>query len=190
MPDIDWDIVRQVAAIELVGIAIFGLISASLVWLRYRSSSESLQLFRHSEYTSLTTDTSQGMYRSPPNWYYFVVVRYQQNHRIASETFYSITGDVIQLRYSEDGSSGSRAYPFSNRVLVSLPLTGFGLLFIARWLSSPVLALVIKNQLEIYQVLTQLGFTLFVSVFIAGPIKMVLDPLLYFGLPRWRSHSE
>lgn len=179
MHDIDWNTVKLFAAIELISVVIFGLLSASAVWLRYRFFPNSSQVFRYGGYTLPTTGNFRNVSFVVPKWYYFVIVKHHPNNQVINETFYGITGDITQLIYSEDASPKAAGYYLSTVVLALPSLIGFGLVFIANFLSLPISSLIIGDQSEIIRSAVRVGVTLFVPFFISAPIKILFDLILY-----------
>ncbi|MGP1384212.1 MAG: hypothetical protein ACTS2F_11685 [Thainema sp.] len=174
MPDISLDIVEWVAASQLLIIVIFGFFYSTFVWLRHRNSPY-LRLFKQGDYISGIIDDPNVIFESPPKWFRFVIVQYETDGQVSSESFYTILGDVIEIKFSEGQYSGMEGYPYSNTVFVVVGITSVGLIFLSSFLTSPGLAPLVGDQSVIAQQLAQVGRVLFFSVFLSAPIKMIFD---------------
>lgn len=175
MLNADLEALGWVAIAQLGIIIIFGFLSSTLAKSRYQNSSASLQLFKQGEYTSCFVEDTQVMFQTIPKWYYFVVVKYQPDGQIANETFYTILGDVTAINYSDGKWTGTESNPYSNLLLVALPLIGFVLILLSNLLTSSVSASIITQQSDTSHHLSQYGTILFGSVFLSAPIKMIFD---------------
>lgn len=174
MPDVNLDIVEWVAASQLLIIVIFGFSYNTFVCSRHRNS-PFLRLFKQGEYISQIVDDPNVMFESPPKRFRFVIVQYETDGQVSSESFYTFFGDVIEIKFSEGRYSGMEGYPYSHSVFVLVAVTSVGLSFLSSFLTSPGLAPLVGDQSVIAQQLVQLGRVLFFSVFLAAPIKMIFD---------------
>jgi hypothetical protein len=161
-----------IAFVELVSVVIWGYLFCTLVESKHRNPSMLIRLFRYGEYTP-QHDLNISGFRPIPRRYRFVIVEYQADNQVTSETYYTFLGDVARINYSNGEQSGSRRHYYSNQVLTVLPALGVSIYEL-----SARLAVRAGEYNNILQQLATLGIVLICSTFLAGSIKsMLLDSL-------------
>lgn len=161
-----------IAFAELVSVVIWGYLFCTLVEFKHRNPSMLLRLFRYGEYTP-QYDLNIGGFYPIPRKYRFVVVEYQSDDQVTSETYYTFLGDVARINYSNGEQAGLRRHYYSNQVLMILPALGVSVYELSARLAARA-----GEYNNILQQPATLGIVLVCSVFLAGSIKsMLLDPL-------------
>ncbi|MBZ8178952.1 hypothetical protein [Oscillatoria salina] len=124
------------------------------------------QIYQPEDYTP----RSQGY----PERYRFVIVKYRANGDLESETFYTLLGDRIQIKYRDDSRVSEEGILFSNLLLAIFPLVGLGLIIFANLQDSTINFSTITPLAE-PQLLRNYGTTLFFPTMLAGLIKLIFD---------------
>lgn len=123
-----WTAILVIAFAQLVSIVIFGWAFGIAVRFKHRISSESSRLFEYGNYVSQSVNDSIVDARFIPKNYQFVIVKYDTDNQVVSETFYSLLGDTTHVTYLNGRFSGLNANYLSNTILYSSILIGFGLI--------------------------------------------------------------
>ena len=124
-----WKIILIFSAIQLLTILLWGWIVKIYISNKYSSSHSEYALFKSNEYNSLS-DYNLLQYPS----FSLVLVRYNSDKTIKSETFYTKLGDWIYFKYENE-----RKYYSSSLLISSYILILFNILSILAFLSLIVL---------------------------------------------------
>lgn len=189
MSDINWDAAGWIAIGQLLVIVIFGFFYCTFIWLRYRNS-PSLQFFRQGEYISGIFDDPTVVFQTPPKWFRFVIVQYEADNQVVSESFYTMLGDVTTIKFLEGRCLGAESNPYSNYVLIAAAAIGMGLVGFSNLLASPGLSPLVGDQSVVAQQLAKFGIVMFCSVFLSAPIKTIFDFANHLKFSRQQSNSN
>lgn len=174
MVDIDWEVAQWLALGQLVFVVVFGYVFGLLI--RFRSpESSACRYFRSGEYSSSYEEDPQVIFKTIPSWFRFVRVEYDGDNEVIKESFFSFFGDMIVLNYLEDNRLRLESNFYANNTFFIFPALGLGLLILSEFLTSSIVTVFAGDQSSVSMLLAKYGITLFFSVFLSAPIKMLFD---------------
>jgi hypothetical protein len=190
MFDIGFDLIGKIALGELIMIVVFGLLYCIFIQHKYRNT-ESSRIFRYGEYTSRIAEDLKFEIQMPPRWFRFVVVQYDGNDQVISESFYTFLGDVATVEFKDGKFSNIDSILYSNIFLAAVALTGFVLLFLSGFiLESPILSSLFSGSVGTLQKSSEYGLAIFCSVFLSAPTKIIFDFATQWNTPTQQESSK
>ena len=142
-----------ISVFHITVLLLFGFSHCQYVRLTYQNQTGINHIYTKKDYKPLSTRA--------PDYYNFVIVKYDLRGILLSESFYNWFGDKKSLIYQNGKASQTGGWRFSNLILCSLPLFGF-------------LLLIISDRFSETKKLRYWGINLFTSIFITYPTKGVL----------------
>lgn len=174
MVDIDWEVAQWLALGQLICVVIFGYIFGLLT--RFRSpESPSCRYFRLGEYSPSYEEDPEVVFKTIPSWFRFVRVEYDDDNQVIRETFISFFGDVTALNYLEENRLRIESNFYANNFLFIFPALGLGLLVLSKFFTSSIVTVFVGDQSSLSLLMAKYGITLFFSVFLSAPIKLLCD---------------
>jgi hypothetical protein len=182
MFNVDADLIEKIALGELITIVIFGFLCCAFIQHKYKNS-ESFRLFRCGEYTSQIMENPKVVFQVAPKWFRFVLVQYGSDGQVINESFYTFLGDVTTIKFENGECSGYESNPYSNMVFVAAALIGFVMTSPTFILETPILSALFSGFAGALQQLSKYGATIFFSVFLSAPIKIMFDFATHWKIP-------
>jgi hypothetical protein len=189
MFDIDSDLIEKIALGELITIVIFGFLYCTFIKHKYKNA-ESFRIFRYGEYTSQIIEDPKVVFQIAPKWFRFVVVQYGGSGQVVSESFYTFLGDVTTIKFEDGKFSGGDSNPYSNLVFIAAALIGVVLLSPNFILENPILSSLFSGFVGVLQKSSKYGATIFCSVFLSAPIKIIFDFATQWKMPTQQENSR
>lgn len=168
----------RLAFFEFVSIVLIGMTFSGIAYLYFRRSSGFVEVYGKNQYKPLAEEALQGyqrLFQNYPRWYMFVVVRYKQDeHVVSDETFFTLIGEMIHIKYSDgkwvETTSGSIAALI---VIIPTCITSLFLLFSNVSLNA---SLISSKQM-------MFGQSLLFSLAILAPVLLVINYVNYLNFP-------
>lgn len=189
MFNVDSDLIEKIALLQLAIIVVVGFVYCAFIKRKYKNA-ESFRIFRRGEYTSQIIENPKVVFQVAPKWFRFVVVQYGNSGQVLSESFYTFLGDVTTIKFENGECSGYESNPYSNLVFIAAALIGVILLSPNFILQSPILSSLFSGFAGVLQQSSKYGMTVFCSVFLSAPIKIIFDFATHWKMPTQQSSSR